>query len=275
MKVLSQDKKHMCIAALVEGNSIRSIERMTGVHRDTICRLLVRVGEGCAVMMDARLRDLDCDNLQIDEIWTYVGKKQGHLTDEEKRNASIGDQWVFVAMDADSKLVPAWSVGKRTQTTAIHLLKDLKARVPYRPQISTDGFVIYEMTIPFVFGAQVDWATQVKHYYGTDAGSGRYAPPRMCATSTTVCCGDPALEGISTSYIERQNLTMRMHMRRFTRLTNAFSKKTRNLRAAVALHFAWYNFVRVHQWKPVSRLRCGRSAICLTANCLTSLRDRD
>jgi len=247
MRVLPDEKKRMVIAALVEGNSIRSIERMTGVHRDTICRLLVRVGEGCAGTMDDRMHDLECHNVQIDEIWTFVGKKQRRLTPDEKRNPNGGDQYVFVALDAETKLVPSWLVGKRNHASAMEMLKDLKARLAVRPQITTDAFPGYSVTIPLVFGGGVDWATEMKHYEGTDAGAGRYAPPSVCATSTTVRCGRPDPECISTSYVERQNLTIRMHSRRFTRLTNAFSKKARNLKAAVALHFAWYNFVRIHK----------------------------
>ncbi len=247
MNTLPTDKKLAVLAALVEGNSLRAITRMTGVHRTTATNLLVRVGEGCAAMMDERFRNLECDNIQIDEIWTFVGKKQARLTPRERNEGIRGDQYVFVALDADTKLVPSWLVGKRDHVTTLAMMRDLACRMKYPPQITTDGFQAYEVAIPFAFGGRVDYAIQIKHFVGTDAGSGRYAPPRVCSTSTTVRYGDPAPEEVSTTYVERQNLTMRMHMRRFTRLTNGFSKKVENLRAAVALHFAWYNFVRVHQ----------------------------
>ena len=198
-------------------------------------------------MMDDRMRDLDCYSLQIDEIWTFVGKKKGRLSEDERRDGIKGDQYVFVALDADTKLVPSWRVGLRNMDTTLAFMRDLKGRLRCRPQITTDGFPPYQLAVPFVFSGNVDFATEVKTYASEDAGRGRYAPPTVSATDVTVRHGDPAPETISTSYVERSNLTLRMHSRRFTRLTNAYSKSLRNLKAAVALHFAWYNFVRVHQ----------------------------
>ncbi|MCH7824758.1 MAG: IS1 family transposase [Acidobacteria bacterium] len=220
---------------------------MTGADKKTITRLLVRVGEGCAGMMDDRMRDLDCYNLQIDEVWSYVGKKQGRLSDDERREGMKGDQYVFVALDADTKLVPSWRVGPRNMDTTLAFMRDLDSRLRCRPQITTDGFSPYQLAVPFVFSGNVDFATEVKTYTHEDAGRGRYAPPRVSASNVTVQWGDPAPEGISTSFVERSNLTLRMHSRRFTRLTNAYSKSLRNLKAAVGLHFAWYNFVRIHR----------------------------
>ncbi len=222
-------------------------QRMTGADKKTITRLLVRVGEGCATMMDDRMRDLDCYNLQIDEVWSYVGKKQARLSDDERREGVKGDQYVFVALDADTKLIPVWRVGSRGMGTAMAFLRDLEGRLRCRPQITTDGFPPYQLAVPFVFRGNVDFATEVKTYASQDAGRGRYAPPRVSATDITVCHGDPAPEAISTSFVERSNLTLRMHSRRFTRLTNAYSKSLRNLKAAVSLHFAWYNLVRIHR----------------------------
>lgn len=231
---------------LVEGNSIRSTERMTDTHRDTICRLLVEVGTGCAKLMDEQMRDLSCHRLQVDEIWTFVQKKQRFVVpgDDTRR---VGDQWTFVALDADTKLVPTWRVGKRDLPTASAFLADLSERLSNRVQLSSDALAAYVDATERAFGANVDYGQVVKIYEAEPIGPGRYSPPHVVKAERTVIAGRPDQDHISTSYIERQNLTMRMSMRRFTRLTNAFSKKVENLRAAVALHFAHYNMVRVHK----------------------------
>ncbi len=245
--VLSEEKKETILAALVEGNSIRSIERMTKVHRDTICRLLVRVGEGCEAMMRERFVGLDLEDIQLDEIWTYVGKKQATIIRSGERvDPREGDQWVFVALDAGTKLVPAWVVGKRDGVNSFHIVNELAERINGSFQLTTDAFSGYKTAYPVIARNGIDYATQTKSYSATNPSFGRYSPPRVSHCTTEILAGDPDPEAISTSYVERQNLTMRMHMRRFTRLTNAFSKKLRNLQAAVSLHFAWYNFVRVH-----------------------------
>jgi IS1 family transposase len=247
MNVLPIEKKLQVISSLVEGNSVRSTERMTGVHRDTICRLLVQVGQNCAGLLDAHLRDLCCERLQCDEIWCYVGKKNRHVRESDP--VEFGDQWVFVAMDADTKLIPSFTVGKRTAVTTRDFVYDLMMRLNNRPQITTDGFRFYVDAMARYFGSDVDYAQLIKLYgdYGQhDAGPGRYSPPPIVETISRIIQGTPNEAHISTSYVERQNLTMRMQMRRFTRLTNAFSKKLENLKAACALHFAYYNFVRVH-----------------------------
>jgi IS1 family transposase len=242
---LPQEKKLAVILSLLEGNSVRSTERMTGVHRDTICRLLVQVGDRCADILDDSMRNLNCGYVQCDEIWTYVGKKQRRIrkTDSEE----LGDQWVFVAMDEKTKLVPTFTVGKRTEETTWYFMQDLADRIASRVQITTDGYVFYRRHVEDAFGCEVDFAQLIKLYgdYGQH-GNERYSPSPIVETISKVRAGNPDPRHVCTSHIERQNLTMRMQMRRFTRLTNAFSKKLTNLKAACSLHFAHYNFCRVH-----------------------------
>jgi IS1 family transposase len=234
------------INCLVEGNSIRSTERMTGTHRDTICRLLVEVGAGCAKLMDEQMRELPCRRIEVDEIWAYVGKKQRHMTalDDPRR---LGDQYTFVALDPETKIVPAYRIGKRDLPTATAFLADLSDRLANRVQLSSDALSAYVDAAERAFGADVDYGQIVKFYEAEPVGRGRYSPAHVVGAERSVIVGEPDQAHISTSLVERQNLTMRMSMRRFTRLTNAFSKKIENLRAAVSLHFAHYNFVRVHR----------------------------
>lgn len=245
MNKLNKEKQEMAITALVEGSSIRSVERMTGIHRDTIMRLMVRTGQNCEYLLDEHLRHLSCNYIELDEIWCYVGKKQRHIQKTDNPN-EIGDQWVFVAIDAESKLIPSYKIGKRNSATATSFLNDLSGRLDNRVQISSDILSSYVDAVESSFGANVDYGQVVKTYEAEPIGPGRYSPPHVISASRLVIAGNPRQEKISTSYVERQNLTMRMQMRRFTRLTNAFSKKLENLKAAVALHFAHYNFVRIH-----------------------------
>ena len=245
MNTLSQEKKIQVLNALIEGCSIRSVERMTGVHRDTIMRLGVEVGAKCQRFLDQKLVNLTIEAAEIDEIWGYVRKKQKRVTplDNERE---VGDQYTFVAMDAKTKLVVSHLVGKRNGENALELMRDLQFRVKNRPQVTTDGFQPYVDAVERSFGAKVDFAQLVKIYGGNEKTRERYSPSEIVTAIPVTIMGKPKSERISTSYIERQNLTMRMQMRRFTRLTNAFSKKLANLKAAVALHFAHYNFMRVH-----------------------------
>jgi IS1 family transposase len=246
MNRLSLDRRTQIVSALVEGNSIRSTERMTGVHRDTIKRLLVEVGTGCAALMDEKMRELPCRRIQVDEIWAYVGKKQRQMKPADD-TSRLGDQWTFVAIDAETKLIPTYLVGKRTAEYANLFMRDLSMRLANRVQLSSDALTAYVDAVERSFGADVDYGQAVKFYEAEPIGPGRYSPPRVVDMERSVIAGNPNQRHISTSYIERQNLTMRMSMRRFTRLTNGFSKKVENMRAAVSLHFTHYNFVRRHQ----------------------------
>ena len=246
MNRLNLTRRTQVVNCLVEGNSIRSTERLTDTHRDTIMRLMVQVGEGCAALMDQQMHDLSCERIQVDEIWSYVQKKQRWVTPDDDRQR-VGDMWTFVALDPDTKLVPAYRVGKRTLPNAVAFMNDLSERLDNRVQLSSDALRAYVDAVERAFGADVDYGKLVKFYEAEPIGSGRYSPPRVKYAKRTVIAGNPDQAHISTSLVERQNLTMRMSMRRFTRLTNAFSKKRENLEAAVSLHFAHYNFVRLHK----------------------------
>ncbi len=248
MNTLSLERKIQIISALAEGNSIRSTERMTNTHRDTIMRLLLTVGKRCEQVLDSQIRNVRCRVIQADEIWTYVGKKEGRLTKEERRNPEIGDQYIFVALDAETKLVPTFLVGKRTGETALSFIEDLKMRLARngRIQLTTDGLRAYVEAVQTCFRLNIDFAQVVKLYASVNPGPGRYSPPRVKEVVSTIISGHPDERHVSTSFVEANNLTMRMAIRRLTRLTNAFSKKLANLKAALALHFMNYNFVRVH-----------------------------
>jgi IS1 family transposase len=260
-------RRTQVINALVEGNSIRSAERMTDTHRDTIMRLLVQVGDGCAKLMDEHMRGLSCRRIQVDEIWAFVQKKQRQVTESDD-SGRVGDQWTFVALDADTKLIPVYRVGKRDLPNAKAFLADLSERLANRVQLSSDALSAYVDAAEEAFGADVDYGQVVKVYEAEPIGPGRYSPPQVVAAQRKIIAGGPDLAHVSTSYVERQNLTMRMSMRRFTRLTNAFSKKVENLQAAVALHFAHYNFVRIH-----SKLRVTPAMAAGVTNGLWSLEE--
>ncbi len=243
--VLGTDKKIAIIGALTEGASIRSIERMTGVHRDTIMRMGVKVGQGCTALMDAKMRDLSCTRLEMDEIWGFVGKKERNVRlDDDK---IVGSVWTFCAIGADTKLVPAFRVGQRSAATADAFVADVASRMTSRLQISTDGLRAYESAIEKAFGSDVDYAQIVKVYGNEEISNNRrYSTSGVTSAEKHVKIGSPDVDLISTSYVERLNATTRLHMRRLTRLTLAFSKKLENFEAAVGLHFAYYNFVKRH-----------------------------
>lgn len=245
--VLPKDKQIVVVNMLAEGSSIRAVERITGVNRNTIMSLGVRVGKGCAKLMDAKMRDLTCRYLQFDEIWGFIAKKEKHRMIED--DPTLGDVWTFCAIDAETKLVPAFKVGKRDRYTANTFVSDVASRLKNRPQISSDGMRSYVEAVENAFGMNVDFGMIVKNY-GVDKGEHhqerRYSAPEVTSTQKMVIAGYPDPDLISTGHVERLNGTTRLHMRRLTRLTYAFSKKFENFEAAVALHFAYYNFVRSH-----------------------------
>jgi IS1 family transposase len=244
--ILNTDKQIAVISALAEGSSIRSIERITGVHRDTIMRLGVRVGQGCAGLLDAKMRNLPCRLLQFDEIWGFIGKKERHCTPDD--NMELGDVWTFCAIDSDTKLVPSFKCGKRYLPTANAFVADVASRMRNRVQISSDALRAYVDAIEMNFGADVDFAQIIKTYVTDDSHipERRFSAPEIVITEKKSVSGFPDLRLASTSHVERLNGTTRLHMRRLTRLTYAFSKKLENFEAAVALHFAYYNFVKRH-----------------------------
>jgi IS1 family transposase len=243
--VLNTDKKIAVIGALAEGSSIRSIERITGVHRDTIMRLGVKVGQGCTAMMDMKMRNLSCQRLEMDEIWGFVGKKERSVKAGD--SLEVGSVWTYCAIDADTKLVPAFMVGHRDPATTQAFVQDVAKRMANRVQVSTDGLKSYVAAMDKAFGMDVDYAQIIKIYRNDQVDNRRYSPPTGVRSShKLIYTGNPNEDLISTSYIERLNATTRLHMRRLTRLTLAFSKKHENFVAAVGLHFAYYNFVKRH-----------------------------
>lgn len=235
------------VKALVEGNSIRSTVRLTGVAKNTVTKLLVELGAACADYMDANLRNLTCKRVQCDEIWSFIGAKAKNVTPElREKNPAAGDVWAWTAIDADTKLVLSCLVGGRDAGYAHEFMQDVASRLKNRVQLTTDGHKVYVAAVEDAFGSQVDYAQLIK-IYGAGDSERRYSPVECLGCVPTPVTGNPDPKHISTSYVERQNLTMRMSMRRFTRLTNGFSKKIENHAAAVALYFMWYNFGRVHQ----------------------------
>jgi IS1 family transposase len=249
MNKLDRKLQVQVVAALVEGNSIRATVRMTGVAKGTVLKLLLDLGAACEKYQDEVLRELPCKRIQCDEIWSFCYAKGKNVPAKLKGQFGFGDVWTWTALDADTKLVPTWMVGTRLAPSARAFIGDLAGRLANRVQLTTDGHKMYLEAVEGAFGGQIDYAMLVK-LYGPDASKqpeSRYSPPECLGTRRVCISGDPDPDHISTSFAERQNLTMRMQMRRFTRLTNAFSKKVDNLKAAVALHFMHYNFGRVHQ----------------------------
>jgi IS1 family transposase len=251
MNKLSTEERKSVVAALVEGNSLRSVTRMTGVHRTTVMKLLCDLGRACSEYQYKVFRNLRCKQIQCDEIWSFTYAKERNCTREMKAQG-FGDTWTWVAMCADSKLVPCWHVGDRSAGTAYEFLSLLRSQISGRFQLSTDSHRAYIAIIPEVFGKDgIDYATVYKIFGNlpetTVTAQTRYSPAVCKGVVKKIMTGNPDEDRISTSFIERQNLTMRMSMRRFTRLTNAFSKKVENLTHALSLHYMHYNFCRVHQ----------------------------
>ncbi len=244
--VLPKAKQVLVLNLLSEGMLVRATERVADVSRETVLSLLVRAGEDCARLHDRIMRDLPCTHLELDEQWGFVQKKQRWVTPADEAS-EVGDTWLWLAICANSKLVPAYRVGRRTGAEAAAFVANLASRLRGRVQLSTDGLNAYVDSIEHAFGADVDYAHVVKSYEAEPIGPGRYSPPKVSAVEKTVIMGEPDMGRASTSYAERFNLTTRMEVRRMTRLTNAHSKKLRNHRAALALHIAKYNLVRRHE----------------------------
>lgn len=246
MNRLNQKKQAQVVAALVEGNSVNSTVRMTGVSKVTILKLVAELGQKCADYQDRVLRNLTCKRIQCDEIWQFVYAKEKNVPADKQGLFGYGDVWTWVAIDADTKLVPSFTLGRRDARTARAFIEDLKDRLSTRTQLTTDGHKAYLEAVEGAFGSEIDYAMLIK-LYGAAQEEVRYSPAECIGCETRVISGKPQPEHISTSFVERQNLTMRMGMRRFTRLTNGFSKKVANHFYAIAIHYMHYNFCRVHK----------------------------
>jgi len=251
---LPVEKALTCLHLLVEGMSVRSIQRVTGVHRDTVLDLLVRVGEKCEQLLDEKIRKVKVKDIQLDEVWSYVEMKEKTKKRQGKDDTQLGDAYTFVAFERESKLILAWHLGRRTERDTLLFTEKIFAAVDGtegRIQVSTDGFAAYPDAIAYSLGTRADYAQLIKIYGVSGDDEHRYSPSRIIEAIPTPMFGNPDPEKICTSHVERQNLNIRMAMRRFTRLTNAFSKKWENLKAALAFYFAYYNFCRIH-----STIRC-------------------
>lgn len=249
MNRLSLEARARILHCLVEGNSMRATSRMCDVSINTVTKLLMNVGAACIDYQDKAMRDLPCTKIQCDEIWSFCYSKEKNVSPAHKGEFGHGDVWTWVAICADTKLVPSFLVGRRYAQDARFFMLDLSDRIRHRIQLTTDGHKAYLNAVEGAFGSDIDYAMLVK-LYGESKGNDqerRYSSGQCCGSIKGVVCGEPAEQYVSTSYVERQNLTMRMGMRRMTRLTNGFSKKVQNLQFAVALHFMYYNFGRIHK----------------------------
>ena len=245
MKTLTTSDRARVVSALVEGNSIRSTVRITGIAKNTVAKLVVDLGDACMAYHDEHVRNLRVRRLQCDEIWQFVGAKAKNAR-ADKKAEGWGDTWTWTAIDADTKLCVSYLVGGRDGGWAKEFMEDCASRIRNRVQITTDGHKAYLEAVENAFGADIDYAQLQKIYGAPTENETRYSPAKCIGSDMKVVSGNPNPKHISTSYVERQNLTMRMHMRRFTRLTNGFSKKIENHIAAVAMYFMYYNFCRIH-----------------------------
>lgn len=250
MNKLSDDKRAQILSILCEGMGINAASRVTGVSNNTVLKLLADAGEACAKYQDEAMRNLTCKRVECDEIWSFVGMKQKNVPDELQDTFGYGDVYTWTAIDADTKLIPCWHVGTRDADSAYAFIHDLASRLANRIQLTTDGHKAYINAVDDAFGVDIDFAQLIKMYGSLgqhQQDSRRYSPAEFTGSEKRRITGNPNIKNVSTSYVERQNLTMRMHMRRFTRLTNAFSKKLENHMHAISLYFMFYNFCKIHK----------------------------
>ena len=247
MNRLDTARRTQVVKCLVEGMSIRSTVRMTGVAKNTVQKLLLELGAACTRYQDETMRNLKCERLQCDEIWSFVYAKEKNVTADIAEKQVAGSVWTWTAIDADSKLIPCWLIGKRDAGCATEFMQDLAGRLSNRVQLTTDGLKVYMNAVIDAFAGDIDYAILHKVYGADRPDSARYSPAVCIGCERAPMIGSPDEKHVSTSYVERANLSMRMSMRRFTRLTNAFSKKIENHAAAIGLYFMWYNFGRIHQ----------------------------
>jgi IS1 family transposase len=267
MNKLSTAKRVQIISALVEGMGINAITRMTDISKNTVLKLLADVGNACAIYQDKAFRNLNSRRLEVDEIWSFCFAKQKNVPTEKEGVFGYGDVYTWVAIDAESKLVPGWLVGRRDGQCAMEFIKNLASRLKYRVQLTSDGYKPYLNAVEETFGSDIDYAMLVK-IYGSEQQEIRYSPAECLGGKKEVIVGNPDMNFVSTSYIERQNLTMRMSMRRFTRLTNAHSKKIENHIHAISLHYMYYNFAKIH-----TTLRCSPAMAAGVTGKLWSIAD--
>jgi IS1 family transposase len=247
MNKLSVEKRARIVSCLIEGCSLRATVRMTGFSRKGVARVMQDVGEACAAYHDKIMVKLPCKVIQVDEVWSFTYCKQANIPEQLRDMEGIGDTWTWIAIDADTKLIPSYYVGDRSSASALHFIHDLKNRMANRIQLTSDGYRPYKAAVEDAFGAEVDYAMLIKLYGKKMDFESRYSPPECIGVRRRRIVGKPNRDLISTSFVERQNMTLRMHNRRFTRLTNGFSKKLENHKHSLALHFMHYNFCRIHQ----------------------------